>query len=105
MPQLRVLVHSRQFLGEIRIRYLYCKDSVIETGIGRCVFSVDSPSGVDQHVIRFHADLCQHGTEHRYLVFTIAITMAKDFAGRMRTITADAYFDGVIAYVALGKKR
>src|SRR5258708_1783468 len=81
------------------------KNGVVKGQIRRRRRSDRPTFGVDQHVVGFDADLLEHRTQQRDVVFTIAIAMAEYFGGGMGLVPADTQFDGDVADVVLHEAR
>src|SRR5580700_8855499 len=82
-------------------RQLDREDHVIESKIGWSGGRNRAAFGVDDDVVGVDANLFEHRTQKRRLVFAISVMASEDIGGGMRLLASDAEFDGNIANVIL----
>ncbi len=79
------------------------ENHVIKGGGGREVGTDDAAIDLSDNIIGFNADLVEHGTEQRGLVFAIAVLVLENRGGRMSLNSANADFNSHVANLALHK--
>src|SRR5579863_6091472 len=69
--------------------------------VRRSFGSYRTPLGIDNYIVRVHANLGQHGTEQRRFVFAVAVAMREDVGRGVGLEASNAQTDGYVADVAL----